>query len=135
MSGGRRQSVVDRNSDSPRGGFLDEAMICRHSGACASSPAAEAEWTSPVDPFSTAGLAVLDEDRLNITKLLRYLVRTHLLSVLLVIARQQRGEILTKRQPSVVGALDCPIAGSLLNDRRGAQKQGGSSQNLLQVVR
>ena len=28
MSGGRRQSVVDRNSGSPRGGLGDEAMIC-----------------------------------------------------------------------------------------------------------
>jgi hypothetical protein len=28
MSGGRRQSVVDRKSGSPRGGLGDEVMIC-----------------------------------------------------------------------------------------------------------
>jgi hypothetical protein len=88
MSGGRRQSVVDRNSGSPRG-LGDEAMICRHSGAGASSPAAEAEWTSPVDWIFPQQGWRLDEDRPEITKIFAHLLHIH---GLFVVVRQQRGE-------------------------------------------
>ena len=115
MSGGRRQSVVDRNSGSPRGGLGDEAMICRHSGACASYQGAEAEWTSPRILFPQQGWRSLTKTGLKSQSLLRRLLYTHALAVLLVIARQQRGENLAKRKPSVIGALDRPIAGSILN--------------------
>ena len=91
MSGGRRQSVVDRNSGSPRGGLGDQTMISRHSGARAASPAAESEWTSPVDwiVFPQQGWRSLTKTGLKSQRFLRHLLHIH---GLFVVARQQRGE-------------------------------------------
>ena len=110
----RRPPAVSRRSELwfAAWGFGRRSHDCRRSGAGASSPAAEAEWTSPVDPFYTAGLPVLDEDRPEITKVFA----SSPICTWSICCREPtaRRKFLT----SAIGALDCPIAGSLLNARR-----------------